>query len=85
MVLVVPPSSHCCRPLQLVCPLLRCVGNLSASCPEEYLRAQVADIRIVAALCAMIQASLQTRPALARESAWVLNNLTGSQRLLPTK
>lgn len=42
------------------------------------------DIRIVVALCAILQAYLQTQPALARESAWVLNNLTGfSLMLLP--
>lgn len=74
---VLPLKSHSCHPLQLVCPLLRCVGNLSTSCPAENLSAQVADFRIVAALCAILQAFLQTRPALARESAWVLNNLTG--------
>lgn len=60
----------------LICPLLRCVGNLSTSCPVGNLSAQVGDVHIVAALCAILQAYLQTRPALARESAWVLNNLT---------
>lgn len=60
----------------LICPLLRCVGNLSTSCPVGNLSAQVGDVRIVAALCVILQACLQTRPSLARESAWVLNNLT---------
>lgn len=60
----------------LVCPLLRCVGNLLASCPVGDLNTQVCDVHLVVALCALIQAYLQTRPALARESAWVLNNLT---------
>ncbi|KAM8908961.1 transmembrane and coiled-coil domain-containing protein 6 isoform 2-T2 [Spinachia spinachia] len=59
-----------------ICPLLRCVGNLLSSCPENELSAQAGDVRMVAALCALVQAFLQSRPALARESAWVLNNLT---------
>ncbi|XP_071313796.1 transmembrane and coiled-coil domain-containing protein 6 [Trachinotus anak] len=60
----------------LVCPLLRCVGNLLSLCPVDTLSTQVGDVQLVAALCAFLQAYLHTRPALARESAWVLNNLT---------
>ncbi|KAM9741766.1 transmembrane and coiled-coil domain-containing protein 6 isoform 2-T2 [Menidia menidia] len=60
----------------LVCPLLRCVGNLLSSCRVEDLSSQVGDIHLVVALCALIQAYLHTQPALARETAWVLNNLT---------
>uniref|UniRef100_A0A8D2ZLL7 Transmembrane and coiled-coil domain-containing protein 6 n=1 Tax=Scophthalmus maximus TaxID=52904 RepID=A0A8D2ZLL7_SCOMX len=60
----------------LVCPLLRCVGNLVSCCPVDSLSTQVGDVRLVAALCAFIKAYLHTQPALARESAWVLNNLT---------
>ncbi|XP_040903598.1 transmembrane and coiled-coil domain-containing protein 6 [Toxotes jaculatrix] len=60
----------------LVCPLLRCVGNLLSSCPVDSLSARVGDVRLVAALCALLQAYFHTQPALARESAWVLNNLT---------
>ncbi|XP_034545231.1 transmembrane and coiled-coil domain-containing protein 6 [Notolabrus celidotus] len=59
----------------LICPLLRCVGNLS-SCSVEDLDSQVGDARIVVTLCTLLQAFMQTQPALARESAWVLNNLT---------
>lgn len=40
------------------------------------------DVRIVVALCALLQTYLQTQPALARESVWVLNNLTGWNSLL---
>lgn len=40
------------------------------------------DVHIVVALCAILKAYLQTQPALARESAWVLNNLTGLSSLL---
>ncbi|KAM7417729.1 hypothetical protein PAMA_017394 [Pampus argenteus] len=60
----------------LVCPLLRCVGNLLSSCPAEDLSSQVSDDRLVVALCALLQAYFKTQPALGRESAWVLNNLT---------
>lgn len=60
----------------LVCPLLRCVGNLLTSCPVEDLSTQVGGDRLLVALCAVVQAYLHTQPALARETAWVLNNLT---------
>ncbi|XP_029968035.1 transmembrane and coiled-coil domain-containing protein 6 [Salarias fasciatus] len=60
----------------LVCPLLRCVGNLLSSCPPEDLSAQVGDVHLVVALCALLQYYLHTEPSLARETTWVLNNLT---------
>ncbi|XP_069577452.1 transmembrane and coiled-coil domain-containing protein 6 [Brachyistius frenatus] len=60
----------------LVYPLLRCVGNLLSSCPAEDLGTQTGDVHLVAALCALIRAYLHTQPALARETTWVLNNLT---------
>ncbi|XP_063732610.1 LOW QUALITY PROTEIN: transmembrane and coiled-coil domain-containing protein 6 [Eleginops maclovinus] len=66
----------------LICPLLRCVGNLLSSCPLTDLSAQVGDVRIVVALFALLQAFLHTQPALARESAWVLNNLTAHSSAL---
>lgn len=53
------------------------MGNLLSSCPVENLSTEVGDIHVVVALCALLQAYLQSQPALARESAWVLNNLTG--------
>ncbi|XP_031713870.1 transmembrane and coiled-coil domain-containing protein 6 [Anarrhichthys ocellatus] len=59
-----------------ICPLLRCVGNLLSSFPVTDLSTHVGDVRLVVALCALLQAYLQTQPSLARESAWVLNNLT---------
>lgn len=64
----------------LIWPLLRCVGNLLCSGPVEELNSQVGDICLLSALCAFIQAYLQTQPALARESIWVLNNLTADSR-----
>lgn len=60
----------------LVWPLLRCVGNLVSSGPVEILESHLKDLRLPAALCVFAQAYLHTQPALARESAWVLNNLT---------
>ncbi|XP_022607352.1 transmembrane and coiled-coil domain-containing protein 6 isoform X1 [Seriola dumerili] len=60
----------------LVCPLLRCVGNLLSLCPVDRLNTQVGDVQLVVALCALLKTYLHTQPALARESAWVLNNLT---------
>lgn len=63
--------------MQLICPLLRCVGNLLSCCPVETLSSHLGDDRIMVALVALLQAYLQTQPALARECAWVLNNLTG--------
>lgn len=66
-------------PLQLIWPLLRCVGNLLLSGPLGALQPQLNDSRLLAALCAFPQAFLQTHPALARESVWVLNNLTGER------
>lgn len=62
---------------QLVCPLLRCVGNLLSLCPVDSLHTQVGDLQLVVAVCALLQAYMHSQPALARESAWVLNNLTG--------
>uniref|UniRef100_A0A8C7FN55 Transmembrane and coiled-coil domains 6 n=1 Tax=Oncorhynchus kisutch TaxID=8019 RepID=A0A8C7FN55_ONCKI len=62
----------------LIWPLLRCVGNLLLSGPLGALQPQLNDSRLLAALCAFPQAFLQTHPALARESIWVLNNLTDS-------
>ncbi|KAM9795061.1 transmembrane and coiled-coil domain-containing protein 6 [Neosynchiropus ocellatus] len=60
----------------LFCPLLRIVGNLLSSCPAEELATQLTDSRLVVTLCSMVQSTIQTRPSLARESLWVLNNLT---------
>uniref|UniRef100_A0A4W5L3Y1 Transmembrane and coiled-coil domains 6 n=1 Tax=Hucho hucho TaxID=62062 RepID=A0A4W5L3Y1_9TELE len=62
----------------LIWPLLRCVGNLLLSGPLGALQPQLNDSRLLAALCAFPQAFLQTHPALARESVWVLNNLTSA-------
>ncbi|KAM3612724.1 uncharacterized protein V6R79_013297 [Siganus canaliculatus] len=60
----------------LIWPLLRCLGNLLSVCPVESLSAQVGDVHIVVALCAVLQGFLRVQPALTRECVWVLNNLT---------
>ncbi|XP_067104226.1 transmembrane and coiled-coil domain-containing protein 6 [Osmerus mordax] len=60
----------------LIWPLLRCVGNLLSSRPLRELEPQLRDARLLATLCAFTLAFLQTQPALARESTWVLNNIT---------
>ncbi|KAJ8405455.1 hypothetical protein AAFF_G00319280 [Aldrovandia affinis] len=60
----------------LVWPLLRSLGNLLAGCKLEGLHPQLRDSRLLPALCVLAQAFLQPHPALARESLWVLNNLT---------
>lgn len=60
----------------LIWPLLRCVGNLLSACPVEQQSTQEIDVRLTVALCALLNVYLKTQPALAREAAWVLNNLT---------
>ncbi|XP_035266563.1 transmembrane and coiled-coil domain-containing protein 6 isoform X1 [Anguilla anguilla] len=60
----------------LVWPLLRSLGNLLSGCGSGGLQAQLRDSRLLPALCVLAQAFLKPRPALARESLWVLNNLT---------
>ncbi|XP_028315577.1 transmembrane and coiled-coil domain-containing protein 6 isoform X2 [Gouania willdenowi] len=60
----------------LLCPLLRCVGNLLCCCPVEELSSQVGGASFMVTLCAIIHTYLHTRPSLAREAAWVLNNAT---------
>ncbi|XP_068180999.1 transmembrane and coiled-coil domain-containing protein 6 [Antennarius striatus] len=59
----------------LICPLLRCLGNL-VSCSTENLSSHVSEVGIVVVLATIIRVYIQTKPALAREAAWVLNNLT---------
>lgn len=60
----------------LVWPLLRCVGNLLSSCPAAALGSQLGNVHLVATLCELVFGFLHTLPALARETVWVLNNLT---------
>lgn len=53
------------------------MGNLLSSGPAEDISSQLGDPHLLPALCALARAYLPSHPALARESAWVLNNLTG--------
>ncbi|XP_077588870.1 transmembrane and coiled-coil domain-containing protein 6 isoform X2 [Stigmatopora nigra] len=65
----------------LVCPLLRCVGNLlSRDLPAE-MSAPLGQMGLAGALCALLGAYVHSRPYLARESGWVLNNLTAQSHL----
>lgn len=58
----------------LIWPLLRCVGNLLLCSPVD--SSQEVDVGLLAALCTFLDVYLHRQPALARETAWVLNNLT---------
>nr|XP_057919443.1 transmembrane and coiled-coil domain-containing protein 6 [Doryrhamphus excisus] len=65
----------------LVCPLLRCTANLLSSRTPDETRFRLSDVDLAAALCTLLQTYAHTRPALARDSAWVLNNLTAQSSL----
>ncbi|XP_016098519.1 transmembrane and coiled-coil domain-containing protein 6-like [Sinocyclocheilus grahami] len=58
--------------VQLIWPLLRCLGNLLVSGGDV----KPEDTRLLAALCVFSQVYLHPHPALSRESLWALNNLT---------
>ncbi|KAK6474668.1 transmembrane and coiled-coil domain-containing protein 6-like [Huso huso] len=60
----------------VISPVLRCLGNLLANHGMESCREQMRDSRVLVALCAFIQGFLQQHPSVARESLWVINNLT---------
>lgn len=60
----------------LIWPLLRCVGNMLSSCPVERISTEEVDVHLTDALCTTLNVYLKTQPALTREAAWVLNNLT---------
>lgn len=67
-------SRTCFSALQLIWPLLRCLGNLLVSGGCDVMPE---DTRLLAALCVFSQAYLHSHAGLSRESLWVLNNLTG--------
>ncbi|MBN3297374.1 TMCO6 protein, partial [Amia calva] len=60
----------------LISPLLRCLGNLLAGPGYDYCQEQLGDNRLLVALCVFIQAFLRPQSHVARESLWVINNLT---------
>ncbi|XP_064243690.1 transmembrane and coiled-coil domain-containing protein 6 [Passer domesticus] len=55
----------------LVCPVLRCLGNLLAQAG-----CQRPDARLLVALFLILQCFLQQHPFLVQECLWLLNNLT---------
>ncbi|NXK00099.1 TMCO6 protein, partial [Corythaixoides concolor] len=61
----------------LVCPVLRCLGNLLAE--ETACAAQVQDERLLLALFLILQRFLQQHPFLIQECLWLLNNLTADE------
>ncbi|NWI65013.1 TMCO6 protein, partial [Todus mexicanus] len=58
----------------LVCPVLRCLGNLLAE--ESGCEAQIRDERLLIALFLIVECFLQQHPFIVQESLWLLNNLT---------
>lgn len=62
-------------PPKLICPVLRCLGNLLAE--ETGREAQPQDERLLVALFIIMHCYLQQHPFLIPESLWLLNNLTG--------
>jgi len=61
--------------LKLICPVLRCLGNLLAE--ETGHEVQPQDERLLVALFVVMQCYLQQHPFIIPESLWLINNLTG--------
>ncbi|NWS74948.1 TMCO6 protein, partial [Crotophaga sulcirostris] len=61
----------------LVCPVLRCLGNLLAE--ETGCEAQVRDERLLTALFLIMEHFLQEHPFIVQEGLWLLNNLTADE------
>ncbi|NXX80174.1 TMCO6 protein, partial [Urocolius indicus] len=83
-VMAVAGCAGCCRPcadrlcpLQLVCPLLRCLGNLLAEGSSCEL--QIQDERLLIALFLLLQCFLPQHPFIVQEGLWLLNNLTADE------
>ncbi|XP_074865778.1 transmembrane and coiled-coil domain-containing protein 6 isoform X2 [Carettochelys insculpta] len=60
----------------LVCPMVRCLGNLLAEEEPESCNLQIQDERLLVALFLFMQHFLQPHPFLVQECLWLLNNLT---------
>ncbi|XP_051486853.1 transmembrane and coiled-coil domain-containing protein 6 isoform X1 [Apus apus] len=58
----------------LVCPVLRCLGNLLVE--ETGSEGLTRDQRLLIALFLILQGFLQQHPFIVQESLWLLNNLT---------
>ncbi|NXI59163.1 TMCO6 protein, partial [Chloroceryle aenea] len=61
----------------LICPVLRCLGNLLAE--ETGCEAQVRDERLLIALFLILQHFLQQHSFIVQECLWLLNNLTADE------
>ncbi|XP_009870201.1 PREDICTED: transmembrane and coiled-coil domain-containing protein 6 [Apaloderma vittatum] len=61
----------------LVCPVLRCLGNLLAE--ESGCEAQIQDERLLIALFLVLEHFFQQHPFLIQEGLWLLNNLTADE------
>ncbi|XP_053319479.1 transmembrane and coiled-coil domain-containing protein 6 [Spea bombifrons] len=60
----------------LICPLVRCVGNLLAEVDSMGNRLQIHDGRLLAALFVFMRRYRAEHPFLLPECLWALNNLT---------
>ncbi|KFV57356.1 Transmembrane and coiled-coil domain-containing protein 6, partial [Gavia stellata] len=61
----------------LICPVLRCLGNLLAE--ETGCEVQMQDERLLIALFLILQCFLQQHPFIVQECLWLLNNLTADE------
>ncbi|NWR70837.1 TMCO6 protein, partial [Centropus unirufus] len=61
----------------LVCPVLRCLGNLLAE--EMGCEVQIRDERLLIALFLIMEHFLQEHPFIVQEGLWLLNNLTADE------
>ncbi|XP_040502975.1 transmembrane and coiled-coil domain-containing protein 6 isoform X3 [Gallus gallus] len=61
----------------LICPVLRCLGNLLAE--ETGHEVQPQDERLLVALFVVMQCYLQQHPFIIPESLWLINNLTADE------
>ncbi|XP_069055490.1 transmembrane and coiled-coil domain-containing protein 6 isoform X1 [Pleurodeles waltl] len=59
---------------QLLCPVLRCLGNLLAE--DEAGQVQIQDGRLLGAIFVFMKIFLQQHPFVVPECLWLLNNLT---------
>ncbi|KAG8439102.1 hypothetical protein GDO86_005349 [Hymenochirus boettgeri] len=60
----------------LICPVIRCMGNLLATVDLAGNRVQIQDGRLFVALFVFTQHFLDVHPFIVRECLWTLNNLT---------
>ncbi|MEE6478735.1 hypothetical protein FKM82_011980 [Ascaphus truei] len=66
----------------LICPVLRCLGNLLAEVDLAGNKVRIQDGRLLAAIFVFMQLYLHEHPFLVRECLWTLNNLTAEDPVL---